>query len=219
MVSTDEVYGSLGPTGLFTEKTPLDPSSPVLGFQGLGRPHHPGLRAHLRARRGRHPLLEQLRALPVPREADSPDGGQRARTTSRCRSTATARTCATGCTSRITARRSRWRLEKGKKGGVYNIGGSSERENIQIVRGILAPLGKPETLIKYVTDRPGHDRRYAIDATKMRTELGWTPAHTFEKGLAETVKWYVDQSALVGARDVGRLPAVLRLPVRSSGLS
>ncbi|MCI0570591.1 MAG: GDP-mannose 4,6-dehydratase, partial [Myxococcaceae bacterium] len=83
-------------------------------------------------------------------------------------------------------------LEKGRAGEVYNIGGGAERRNIEIVRGILQLTGKPETLIKYVQDRPGHDRRYAIDPAKIREELGWTPAHTFEQGLEDTVRWYVD---------------------------
>jgi dTDP-glucose 4,6-dehydratase len=86
-------------------------------------------------------------------------------------------------------------LEKGKGGEVYNIGGGAERKNIEIVKGILGLVGKPESLIKYVKDRPGHDRRYAIDPSKIKAQLGWAPAHTFEQGLAETVKWYVDNSA------------------------
>jgi dTDP-glucose 4,6-dehydratase len=83
-------------------------------------------------------------------------------------------------------------LEKGKKGGVYNIGGNSERQNIQIVKLILSALGKPESLIKYVTDRPGHDKRYAIDASKIKAELGWAPTFVFEQALADTVKWYLE---------------------------
>jgi dTDP-glucose 4,6-dehydratase len=83
-------------------------------------------------------------------------------------------------------------LEKGKKGNVYNIGGNSERTNIVIVKTILQAVGKPETLIKYVTDRPGHDRRYAIDASKIRAELGWQPSHVFEQALAQTVNWYLE---------------------------
>ena len=74
---------------------------------------------------------------------------------------------------------------------VYNIGGNAEKPNIEIVKRVLAILGKPESLITYVKDRPGHDRRYAIDASRMRDQLGWTPAHTFEQGLRETVEWYL----------------------------
>ena len=83
-------------------------------------------------------------------------------------------------------------LEKGRAGEVYNIGGGAERKNIEIVKAILSLLGKPESLIRFVKDRPGHDRRYAIDPSKIKAELGWTPAHTFERGLEETVRWYVD---------------------------
>jgi dTDP-glucose 4,6-dehydratase len=83
-------------------------------------------------------------------------------------------------------------LEKGEPGQVYNFGASSERPNLEVVRRVLAQLGKPESLIQYVKDRPGHDRRYAIDATRARTRLGWAPRHAFEEGLAETVRWYVE---------------------------
>jgi dTDP-glucose 4,6-dehydratase len=83
-------------------------------------------------------------------------------------------------------------LHKGKEGNVYNVGGENERTNIEIVKLILKVLGKPETLIKYVKDRPGHDRRYAIDSTKLRQELGFTPHTDFAQGMEETVKWYKD---------------------------
>ncbi len=85
-------------------------------------------------------------------------------------------------------------LQRGQPGAVYNIGGNAERRNIDVVRQVLGLLGKPETLISYVTDRPGHDRRYAMDSGRMRAELGWAPRHTFEAGLAETVRWYVDHA-------------------------
>jgi dTDP-glucose 4,6-dehydratase len=83
-------------------------------------------------------------------------------------------------------------LHKGVVGEVYNIGGNNEHTNIEIVKTILKHLGKPESLIKFVKDRPGHDRRYAIDATKIRTELGWEPKHTFETGIKETIDWYLE---------------------------
>lgn len=82
-------------------------------------------------------------------------------------------------------------LHKGKIGEVYNIGGNNEWYNIDIVKIILKLLNKSEDQISYVKDRPGHDRRYAIDSTKIQTELGWKPAHNFENGIAETIKWYV----------------------------
>ncbi|EQD71758.1 dTDP-glucose 4,6-dehydratase, partial [mine drainage metagenome] len=97
-------------------------------------------------------------------------------------------------------------LEAGRVGETYNIGGNSERENIQVVRGICAllderrplPGGKRrEALISFVKDRPGHDRRYAIDAGKLKRELGWAPTHTFEHGLARTVDWYLEHQPWV----------------------
>jgi dTDP-glucose 4,6-dehydratase len=75
---------------------------------------------------------------------------------------------------------------------VYNIGGNNERTNLDVVRAILAVLDRPESLIRFVQDRPGHDRRYAIDATKIRTRLGWAPHYAFEDGLRQTIEWYVD---------------------------
>ena len=83
-------------------------------------------------------------------------------------------------------------LQKGRVGEVYNIGGHNERANIDVVKAILKELGKPEDLIEYVTDRKGHDRRYAIDPTKIHTELGWEPETKFEDGIKKTVKWYLE---------------------------
>ncbi len=83
-------------------------------------------------------------------------------------------------------------LAGGRAGEVYNIGGDSERENLQVVRQILALAKRGEDLIRYVTDRPGHDRRYAIDSSRMRDELGWRPSIGFEAGLAATFRWYVE---------------------------
>ncbi len=83
-------------------------------------------------------------------------------------------------------------LQSGQVGQVYNLGGHSERTNLEVVKTILKQLGKPESLITYVTDRPGHDMRYAIDSTKAERELGWTQTYTFEEGIKETVEWYVN---------------------------
>ena len=83
-------------------------------------------------------------------------------------------------------------LQKGRVGEVYNIGGHNERANIDVVKTILKELGKPEDLIEHVTDRKGHDRRYAIDLTKIHTELGWEPETKFEDGIKKTVKWYLE---------------------------
>ena len=83
-------------------------------------------------------------------------------------------------------------IHKGKVGEVYNIGGHNERTNLQVVQTILKALDKPESLIKYVKDRPGHDRRYAIDPTKIEAELGWKPKYNFDTGIAQTIQWYLD---------------------------
>jgi dTDP-glucose 4,6-dehydratase len=80
---------------------------------------------------------------------------------------------------------------KGRAGDVYNIGGNSEKPNIDVVRTILQHLGKPESLITFVKDRPGHDRRYAIDSSKIMSELGWRPSVTFDEGMERTVRWYL----------------------------
>ena len=83
-------------------------------------------------------------------------------------------------------------MRKGREGEVYNVGGHNERSNLQVVKTILEILGKPESLITYVTDRPGHDMRYAIDPTKIHTELGWLPETSFDEGIRRTIKWYLD---------------------------
>ncbi|MCS6809482.1 MAG: GDP-mannose 4,6-dehydratase, partial [Bacteroidota bacterium] len=80
--------------------------------------------------------------------------------------------------------------ERGTIGEVYNIGGASEKPNIDVVRTILSLLNKPESLIRFVPDRPGHDRRYAINFSKIQRELGWKPSETFETGIKKTVEWY-----------------------------
>lgn len=85
-------------------------------------------------------------------------------------------------------------MREGAPGCVYNIGGNNERSNLQIVKMILAKLGKPEDLIRFVTDRPGHDRRYAIDAAKMKAELGWEPKVRFEEGIDSTIAWYMENA-------------------------
>lgn len=83
-------------------------------------------------------------------------------------------------------------IRKGTAGEIYNIGGHNERTNLKVVKTVLSELNKPESLISYVTDRPGHDRRYAIDPTKIHNELGWLPATTFDEGIKKTVRWYLD---------------------------
>ena len=83
-------------------------------------------------------------------------------------------------------------IRKGTVGEVYNVGGHNERDNLTVVKTILSILGKPESLITYVTDRPGHDLRYAIDPTKITTELGWVPEMSFEEGIAQTIQWFLN---------------------------
>ena len=83
-------------------------------------------------------------------------------------------------------------IHKGRVGEVYNVGGHNERTNLEVVKTILKALNKPESLIKYVTDRPGHDMRYAIEPTKLETELGWKPQYTFDTGIQQTIQWYLD---------------------------
>ncbi|HMF91676.1 MAG TPA: dTDP-glucose 4,6-dehydratase [Candidatus Angelobacter sp.] len=86
-------------------------------------------------------------------------------------------------------------LRKGREGEVYNIGGDCELENITVARKILGGLGRPETLLNFVTDRPAHDRRYALDCKKLKREFGWSPSRDFERGLAETIRWYQENTA------------------------
>ena len=83
-------------------------------------------------------------------------------------------------------------IRNGREGEVYNIGGHNERTNLEVVKTILRALDKPESLIRFVKDRPGHDRRYAIDPTKLETELGWKPQYNFDTGIQQTIQWYLD---------------------------
>lgn len=194
MVSTDEVYGSLGPTGAFTESSPLQPSSPYSASKtssdlvALAYHHTFGMDVVVTRcsnNYGRYQFPEKLIPLmvvnalhdkPLPVYGDGANVRDWLHVEDHCQALLRA-------------------LEQGRAGEVYNIGGGAERRNIDIVKAILGLVGKPESLIQYVKDRPGHDRRYAIDPSKIRAELGWTPAHTFEQGLAETVRWYVDHPA------------------------
>jgi dTDP-glucose 4,6-dehydratase len=188
-VSTDEVYGSLGETGLFTERTPLAPSSPYSASKAgsdllaLAYAHTFGLPVVVTRCSNNYgpyqfpekliPLMiaNALRDLPLPVYGDGLNVRDWIHVEDHCRGLVAA-------------------LEDGRAGEVYNLGASSERRNIEIVRAVLAHVGKPESLVRYVRDRPGHDRRYAIDSSKARRELGWTPRHAFEAALGETVAWY-----------------------------
>jgi dTDP-glucose 4,6-dehydratase len=204
-VSTDEVYGSLGAVGKFTEETPYAPNSPYSASKAasdhLVRAFHhtyglPTLTTNCSNNYGPYqfpekliPLMIQkaLRGEPLPVYGDGKNVRDWLYVLDHCRAI-----------QRV--------LEVGRVGEVYNVGGDAERENIHVVRAILRLLDERrplpggaarDGLIAYVKDRPGHDRRYAIDATKLKRDLGWTQTETFESGLAKTVDWYLDNPAWV----------------------
>ena len=191
MVSTDEVYGSLGATGAFTEESSLLPSSPYSASKAaadllaLSYQHTFGLDVVVTRcsnNYGPYQFPEKLIPLMVLNAmADRPlpvygDGLQ-----VRDWLHVSDHTSALNVV-----------LERGRSGEVYNVGGRNEQPNIEIVRRILRHLGKPESLIQFVEDRPGHDRRYAIEPAKLESELGWCPKWTFAEGLEETIDWYRD---------------------------
>jgi dTDP-glucose 4,6-dehydratase len=188
-VSTDEVYGSLGPAGYFTEQTPVAPNSPYAASKAAADllvrsyAHTYGLPAVITRcsnNYGPYQFPEKLIPLfisnlqrdePVPVYGD----GQQVRDWIHVRDH-----CAG--VHRV------W--QAGRAGEVYNLGGRCERTNLALTYALLEILGKPRSLIRYVQDRPGHDRRYAIDCTKAERELGWRPVVPFEEGLRQTVAWY-----------------------------
>ncbi len=191
-VSTDEVYGSLGAEGLFTEETPLAPNSPYsasktasdLLVRAACHTHgFPAVITRCSNNYGPYQFPEKLIPLmianaredqPLPVYGDGMNVRDWLYVVDHCEAILTV-------------------LEKGAVGEVYNIGGHNEYPNIEIVKRILAELGKPESLITYVRDRPGHDQRYAIDASKIERELGWRPRFDFETALPLTVSWYLSQ--------------------------
>lgn len=190
-ISTDEVYGSLGETGLFTEETPLAPNSPYsaskAGADLLVRAYHHTFGLPVNITRcsnnyGPYQFPEKLIPLmitnaledqPLPVYGDGLHVRDWLYVEDHCEAIDLV-------------------VHRGKDGEVYNIGGNNERTNLEVVRTVLATLGKPESLIRFVPDRPGHDRRYGIDASKIRRELGWAPRHSFEQGIEATIRWYVD---------------------------
>lgn len=199
-VSTDEVYGTLGPTGAFTETTPYAPNSPYsaskAGADHLVRAYHhtyglPTLTTNCSNNYGPYQFPEKLIPLAIQKalrgEAIPVYGdGQQVRdwlyVEDHCRAVA-----------RV--------LTAGRPGEVYNIGGHNEKPNLEVVQTLCRLLdelvpGSPhaphDKLITFVKDRPGHDRRYAIDASKIKNELGWSPEETFESGIRKTVQWYLD---------------------------
>jgi dTDP-glucose 4,6-dehydratase len=197
-VSTDEVYGSLGPTGAFTEETPLAPNSPYAASKAaadlLVRSYvHtfglPALVTRCSNNYGPYQFPEKLiplfisnlqRDQPVPVYGD----GLQVRDWVHVRDHSAA-------LHRV--------LKAGRVGEVYNIGGRCERTNLELTHALLAATGKPASLIRYVQDRPGHDRRYAIDCSKIERELDWRPEVPFEEGLRQTVDWYRRNAAWVAA--------------------
>ena len=188
-ISTDEVYGSLGPQGLFSEGSPLQPNSPYaaskasadLLVQAAAETYGMNtLITRCSNNYGPYQFPEKLipkmirRALddlPLPVYGDGLNIRDWLYVEDHCRAIDLV-------------------LRKGRPGQVYNIGGSNEYTNLQIVQMILSILGKPMDLIQFVPDRPGHDRRYAMDADKISRELGWLPATGFEEGRRQTVDWY-----------------------------
>ncbi|MBK8977565.1 MAG: dTDP-glucose 4,6-dehydratase [Planctomycetes bacterium] len=193
-VSTDEVYGSLGPTGRFTEDSPLQPNSPYsaskTGSDLLVRAaHHThGMDAVITRcsnNYGPYQFPEKLIPLMIANALE----GRQLPVYGDGRNVRDWIHVEDHCLAVDAVRR------LGRAGEVYNIGGDAERENIVVVRQILALCGGGEELIQFVTDRPGHDRRYAMDSTRIQQELGWRPTRTFEAGLEETFRWYVDHRA------------------------
>jgi dTDP-glucose 4,6-dehydratase len=204
-VSTDEVYGSLGPADpAFTESTPYAPNSPYAASKAasdhLVRAYHhtyglPVLTGNCSNNYGPYQFPEKLIPLmirnalagePLPVYGDGLQVRDWLYVGDHCEAL-----------RRI--------LERGRAGHTYNIGGAAERRNIDVARAVCAILdrerpktsGSYDQQIRFVKDRPGHDRRYAIDSSKLRAELGWAPAQTFESGLASTVRWYLDHAEWV----------------------
>jgi dTDP-glucose 4,6-dehydratase len=190
-ISTDEVYGTLGETGYFTEETPLAPNSPYSASKAGGdllvRAYHETYGLNVNITRcsnnyGPYHFPEKLIPLMVTNALEGKElpiygDGKNIRDWLHVKDHCAAIDLV---------------IHKGRPGEVYNIGGHNERTNNEIVHLIVEKLGVSKYLIKYVADRPGHDRRYAIDPTKIMTELGWKPQYTFETGIVETIQWYID---------------------------
>jgi dTDP-glucose 4,6-dehydratase len=190
-VSTDEVYGSLGSSGKFTEKTPLHPNSPYAASKtsadlfALAYQHTFGLPVVITRCSNNYgpfqfpekliPLMiaNALNDKPLPVYGQGTNVRDWLHVRDHCEAIDVV-------------------LHNGNIGEVYNIGGDNEWKNIDIVKLLLAKLKKPDSLITYVKDRPGHDLRYAIDASKIKNELGWQPRYTFENGITETIEWYLN---------------------------
>jgi len=193
-ISTDEVYGSLGSTGAFTETSPLAPNSPYSASKTaadlLVRAYHktyglPCIITRCSNNYGPYQFPEKLIPLmisnalegePLPVYGDGMNVRDWIYVEDHCRAIDVI-------------------MHKGREGEVYNIGGNNEVPNIEIVQIILKRLGKPESLIKFVEDRPGHDRRYAMDSTKLRNELEWNTIYSFDQAMDLTIRWYIENQA------------------------
>lgn len=191
-ISTDEVYGSLGPSGKFFETTPLDPTSPYAASKAASdlmvlaavKTHKfPAIVTRCTNNYGPYQFPEKFIPLFVTNAVESKDlplygDGRNIRSWIHV---------SDHCDGLIAV------AERGRVGEVYNIGADSdgERENIEVAHKILDILGKPKSLIKLVGDRPAHDRRYAVDCSKIAAELGWRPRISFEDGIKETITWYL----------------------------
>jgi len=191
-ISTDEVYGSLGETGYFTEETPLAPNSPYsaskAGADLIVRSYFETYGLNVNITRcsnnyGPYHFPEKLIPLMITNALENKPlpvygKGDNVRDWLHVKDHCSAIDLV---------------LHKGRPGEVYNIGGHNERTNIEIVELIVERLGKPKSLITFVEDRLGHDKRYAIDPTKIMNELGWKPSYTFDTGIAETIDWYLSR--------------------------
>ena len=189
-VSTDEVYGSIE-EGSFTEESPLAPSSPYSATKAGRRPARLQLPPHLRARDADLPRLEQLRALPVPGEADPADGPQRAARRQAARLRRRHAACATGSTSRTSRAASATCSSTACPARSTTSAAPTSARTSRSSSGSSSYTGAGEELIEYVTDRPGHDRRYSLGSEKVRA-LGWEAQVRFADGLERTVDWYRD---------------------------
>lgn len=192
-ISTDEVYGSLGAEGKFTETTPLSPNSPYSASKAAADMlvrafgHSWGLRYNITRCSNNYgpyhfpekmiPLMinNALHNKPLPVYGDGLHVRDWLYVYDHCTAI--------------------WKiLTEAEPGSVYNVGGNNEKHNIDVVRLVLQHLDKPESLITFVKDRPGHDRRYAIDSSKIMADLGWKPSVTFEEGIRRTIAWYLDHA-------------------------
>jgi dTDP-glucose 4,6-dehydratase len=193
-ISTDEVYGSLGQTGKFTEQSPLDPSSPyssskagadLLALACFKTYGQEAIVTRCSNNYGPYQfpekliplmIIKALRDEPLPVYGDGKNVRDWIHVQDHCAAIVAA-------------------LFEGEPGAIYNFGGGNEMVNLDLVKLILQKLGKPESLISFVADRLGHDRRYAIDSSFAQRELKWKPQKNFREGLAETVQWYIDNRA------------------------